>query len=450
MYKNQLQELAQRSCFNLPAYACIREGPDHAPRFKATVNFNGEVFESPNYCNTLRQAEHAAAEVALNTLSRRGPSQSLAARILDETGVCKNLLQETAQRAGVSLPVYATTRSGPGHLPVFTCTVEVANMSFSGEAAKTKKQAEKNAAMAAWSAIQQLANQGRGVPLATEGEVSEEQEQNTIARALAQHYGKESQQLPHSTQNPSSSVMPIRLRTLTSRDGLQPGSPRLNQSHSGPWATDLSMEQQRHTRNQGHSSVGPVASPAYRPVGTSRIGSSVTIRDVTGHRDSAALRDASAMRDAALAKRAVERAMCGNFVGRHSPVNLRPVPQMRRDRHEVAVHYDNHQRDEDEWLRGESTKASRDVDCLNDSLEELGASAVHGSYNPMSWSGAGVSNWWNMHPAAMPRASSRAAMPVVLRPAVMVCAAPPLRPEPDDAENEGEAATHQVLSQLSL
>lgn len=82
MYKNQLQELAQRSCFNLPAYACIREGPDHAPRFKATVNFNGEIFESPNYCSTLRQAEHAAAEVALNTLSRRGPSQSLAARIL--------------------------------------------------------------------------------------------------------------------------------------------------------------------------------------------------------------------------------------------------------------------------------------------------------------------------------------------------------------------------------
>jgi dsRNA-specific ribonuclease len=86
MYKNQLQELAQRSCFNLPAYACIREGPDHAPRFKATVNFNGEVFESPNYWGTLRQAEHAAAEVALNTLSRRGPSQSLAARILVISG----------------------------------------------------------------------------------------------------------------------------------------------------------------------------------------------------------------------------------------------------------------------------------------------------------------------------------------------------------------------------
>ncbi|RRT77013.1 hypothetical protein B296_00012741 [Ensete ventricosum] len=82
MYKNQLQELAQRSCFNLPSYTCIREGPDHAPRFKAAVNFNGEVFESPSFCTTLRQAEHSAAEVALTALSHRGPSHSLAARIL--------------------------------------------------------------------------------------------------------------------------------------------------------------------------------------------------------------------------------------------------------------------------------------------------------------------------------------------------------------------------------
>jgi hypothetical protein len=82
MYKNQLQELAQRSCFNLPSYTCLREGPDHAPRFKAAVNFNGEQFESPGFFSTLRQAEHAAAEVALAALARRGPSYSLAARIL--------------------------------------------------------------------------------------------------------------------------------------------------------------------------------------------------------------------------------------------------------------------------------------------------------------------------------------------------------------------------------
>lgn len=71
----------------------------------------------------------------------------------DETGVYKNLLQETAHRAGLKLPVYTTIRSGPGHVPVFSCKVELAGMNFTGEPARTKKQAQKNAAMTAWSAL---------------------------------------------------------------------------------------------------------------------------------------------------------------------------------------------------------------------------------------------------------------------------------------------------------
>ncbi|XP_043706398.1 double-stranded RNA-binding protein 3-like [Telopea speciosissima] len=185
MFKNQLQELAQRSCFTLPCYACIREGPDHAPRFKASVNFNGEIFEGSSYCTTLRQAEHAAAEVALNTLSTRGPSRSLAARVLDETGVYKNLLQETAHRAGLNLPVYTTVRSGPGHLPIFTCTVELAGINFTGESGKTKKQAEKNAAMAAWSALKQMPNLGSSSQTNRDSEGSEEQEQVVVTRVLS-------------------------------------------------------------------------------------------------------------------------------------------------------------------------------------------------------------------------------------------------------------------------
>ncbi|XP_047160252.1 double-stranded RNA-binding protein 2 [Vigna umbellata] len=189
MYKNQLQELAQRSCFNLPSYTCIREGPDHAPRFKATVNFNGEIFESPQYCSTLRQAEHSAAEVALNSLSNRAPSHSLAARILDETGVYKNLLQEIAQRVAAPLPQYFTFRSGLGHLPVFTGTVELAGIMFTGEPAKNKKQAEKNAAMAAWSSLKQLAKET--ARSSTEPENNDELEQITIARALRNYRLKE-------------------------------------------------------------------------------------------------------------------------------------------------------------------------------------------------------------------------------------------------------------------
>ncbi|XP_059628310.1 double-stranded RNA-binding protein 2-like [Cornus florida] len=182
MYKNQLQELAQRSCFNLPSYTSIREGPDHAPRFKATVNFNGEIFECPNYCTTLRQAEHSAAELALNALAGRGPSHSLAARILDETGVYKNLLQEVSQRVGASLPTYTTFRSGLGHLPVFTCTVQLAGITFTGEPAKNKKQAEKNAAMAAWSSLKLLSQHSENS--SSEKANNDEQEHVTVARAL--------------------------------------------------------------------------------------------------------------------------------------------------------------------------------------------------------------------------------------------------------------------------
>ncbi|TVU30346.1 hypothetical protein EJB05_21962, partial [Eragrostis curvula] len=189
MYKNQLQELAQRSCFNLPAYTCLREGPDHAPRFKASVNFNGELFESPGFFPTLRQAEHAAAEVALAALARRGPSYSLAARILDETGVYKNLLQEVAQRVGAPLPSYTTERSGVGHLPVFTCTVELAGITFTGDTAKNKKQAEKNAASAAWASLKQLAR--LEADSSNEPENNDEQEQIRIARALLNYRLKE-------------------------------------------------------------------------------------------------------------------------------------------------------------------------------------------------------------------------------------------------------------------
>ncbi|KAG2301549.1 hypothetical protein Bca4012_059797 [Brassica carinata] len=208
MYKNQLQELAQRSCFSLPSYTCTREGPDHAPRFKASVNFNGEIFESPTYCSTLRQAEHSAAEVALNALSSKGPSKSLTARVLDETGIYKNLLQETAHRAGLDLPVYTSVRSGPGHIPTFSCTVELAGMRFSGESAKTKKQAEKNAAIAAWFSLRKMRS--------LESQRGEEKEREVVARVLSRFRPKEVRR----REQHHSRRRAIRQDTITTRDLL--------------------------------------------------------------------------------------------------------------------------------------------------------------------------------------------------------------------------------------
>ncbi|KAF8725885.1 hypothetical protein HU200_020452 [Digitaria exilis] len=214
MYKNQLQELAQRSCFNLPSYACIREGPDHAPRFKATVNFNGETFESPVFCSTLRQAEHAAAEVALSELSKRGPSSTLAAKVLDETGIYKNLLQETAHRAGLKLPVYTTIRSGPGHTPVFTCTVELAGKTFTGNPGKTKKQAQKNAAMAAWSELKQLPRVGEPSSSSCPSDQDdEEHEQAIVTRTLASLNQANGGKTPHQKEKQQSNNRPSSRRS---------------------------------------------------------------------------------------------------------------------------------------------------------------------------------------------------------------------------------------------
>lgn len=169
------------------------------------MNFNGEVFESPGFCTTLRQAEHSAAEIALNALSSRGPSHSLAARVLDETGVYKNLLQEIAQRVGAPLPSYTTYRSGLGHLPVFTGTVELAGITFKGEPAKSKKQAEKNAAMAAWSSLKQLAREAASSSV--EPENNDEQEQITISRALLNYRLKEKMAMAN---DPNATTLPMK------------------------------------------------------------------------------------------------------------------------------------------------------------------------------------------------------------------------------------------------
>ncbi|GAB2277550.1 hypothetical protein Dimus_012260 [Dionaea muscipula] len=270
MYKNQLQELAQRSCFNLPSYACVREGPDHAPRFKATVNFNGEMFESPIFYSTLRQAEHAAAEVALNTIAKRGPSKVLAVRAPDETGVFKNLLQETAHRAGLNLPVYTTVRSSPWHVPIFSCTVELAGMRFTGEQAKSKKQAEKNAAMAAWSALKQRVGSGSSSSHQMNTGCHEEQEQAIVARFLVGMKSSNS----HSSQHRKPAEKSNSLLSPQPCQNWAPFTPEM-EIYYYMWLQEQAVKQQNHLvapplsvvpmPSQVFPVMHPIIQPGYHP-----------------------------------------------------------------------------------------------------------------------------------------------------------------------------------------
>ncbi|XP_061946589.1 double-stranded RNA-binding protein 1-like isoform X4 [Populus nigra] len=147
LFKSQLQTYAQKRNFALPVYSCERVGPPHSSRFKCKVTVNGQTFESLEYFSTLNKAEHAAAKAALMSLLPNGVEE-------DESGY-KNLLQELAQRAGCGLPTYSTNRSGEAHVPTFISTVEIEGEIFTGQGAKTKKQAEMSAAKTAYTALKQ-------------------------------------------------------------------------------------------------------------------------------------------------------------------------------------------------------------------------------------------------------------------------------------------------------
>ncbi|CAI8595166.1 unnamed protein product [Vicia faba] len=146
LYKNQLQNYAQKRNLSLPEYAPEWEGPPHAMRFKCKVTINGQTFQSPQFYSTLKEAEHAAAEVAFKSLSPSGVQE-------EELGVYKNLLQELVQKQGFQLPVYSTNKSGEAHKPIFTSQVEVEGAVFTGQESKSKKQAEMTAAKVAYTTL---------------------------------------------------------------------------------------------------------------------------------------------------------------------------------------------------------------------------------------------------------------------------------------------------------
>jgi hypothetical protein len=73
-YKSQLQIYAQKKGKLLPSYQTIREGPGHASRFKSVVTVDGKAFESPEYFHTVKEAESAAAKLALMSLPQEASS----------------------------------------------------------------------------------------------------------------------------------------------------------------------------------------------------------------------------------------------------------------------------------------------------------------------------------------------------------------------------------------
>ncbi|PKU80825.1 double-stranded RNA-binding protein 8-like isoform X1 [Dendrobium catenatum] len=152
VFKSRLQEYAQKVGIPTPVYETLMEGPSHVPVFRSSVIVNNIKYDSlPGFFNR-KAAEQSAAEVALVELTKSG-QMTESIPTVHETGLCKNLLQEYAQKMNYAIPLYSCTRQASG-TNSFICTVEIHGIQYIGAAAKTKKEAEIKAARTALLAIQ--------------------------------------------------------------------------------------------------------------------------------------------------------------------------------------------------------------------------------------------------------------------------------------------------------
>ncbi|XP_060200205.1 double-stranded RNA-binding protein 1-like [Lycium barbarum] len=173
MYKSKLQEVCQNKKWALPKYCCMKDGEDHDPKFKASVVVNGINFDSPTLCKSSKEAHNEAAKFAflhftseitsivyVKYITRTNSVAQLALMTLvtvsfekSNASSYKSFLQELAQHEEICLPEYRTTGVGEPHNLTFLSNVEIEGEIFRGDGAKSKKQAEENAAKVAYTAL---------------------------------------------------------------------------------------------------------------------------------------------------------------------------------------------------------------------------------------------------------------------------------------------------------
>ncbi|KAD6119563.1 hypothetical protein E3N88_10834 [Mikania micrantha] len=142
VFKSRLQEYAQKAGLTTPIYHTIKEGPSHQPA-----------------------AEQSAAEVALIEIAKTGATDKSVSHPVHETGLCKNLLQEYAQKMNYAIPSYVCTKDETkGRESPFSCTVDIGGIKYIGTSAKTKKEAELKAAKTALLAIEMSTPEPNGTP----------------------------------------------------------------------------------------------------------------------------------------------------------------------------------------------------------------------------------------------------------------------------------------------
>ncbi|XP_030514448.2 double-stranded RNA-binding protein 1-like [Rhodamnia argentea] len=150
VFTNQLQKFAQQRSLALPTYDFEHEGSPHAPfhRFKCKVSIDGRTYETVESYNTYKEAQHAAAGIALMWLSYDTFQEV-------ECAVYKNLFVDCTKKQGYCLSIYGTFMRDKSHKQAFVSTVEIEGETFIGQEATTKKMAECSAAKVAYTTLKE-------------------------------------------------------------------------------------------------------------------------------------------------------------------------------------------------------------------------------------------------------------------------------------------------------
>ncbi|CAJ1970833.1 unnamed protein product [Sphenostylis stenocarpa] len=147
MHKNRLQEFAQKCKIALPVYQTTNEGQHHAPRFRSKVWVDGMSYTSQSTFSHRKTAEQDAARLALKCLSKRTRDEA-PTLVCEISAFCKSILNEYATKLNLEGPTYNTVQQ-EGFLPVFISSLVFNGTSYTGDAARNKKDAEQLAARAA-------------------------------------------------------------------------------------------------------------------------------------------------------------------------------------------------------------------------------------------------------------------------------------------------------------
>ncbi|RZC53412.1 hypothetical protein C5167_012265 [Papaver somniferum] len=155
MYKNHLITYTQRSAIPLPVYETVNLG------YRCTVHVNGVAYTTADTFRNPKDAEQEASKLALESIAKKIKEESIA--IINKDPVsCKSILNEYAVKLNLPIPMYTTTQLEL--LPIFNSSLEFNGKSYTGPAARSKKDAERLAARMAIHSIIGASGSGTSLP----------------------------------------------------------------------------------------------------------------------------------------------------------------------------------------------------------------------------------------------------------------------------------------------